>query len=59
MCFHSLCRDLKPENILLNEDMHIQITDFGTVKILDENAKEGEILETLSLHDSTVLLSVL
>ncbi|XP_033630111.1 3-phosphoinositide-dependent protein kinase 1-like isoform X1 [Asterias rubens] len=33
-------RDLKPENILLNEDMHIQITDFGTVKILDENAKE-------------------
>ncbi len=33
-------RDLKPENILLNEDMHIQITDFGTVKILDENTKE-------------------
>ncbi|XP_022091450.1 3-phosphoinositide-dependent protein kinase 1-like isoform X2 [Acanthaster planci] len=33
-------RDLKPENILLNEDMHIQITDFGTVKILDANAKE-------------------
>ncbi|TSS23695.1 3-phosphoinositide-dependent protein kinase 1 [Bagarius yarrelli] len=25
-------RDLKPENILLNEDMHIQITDFGTAK---------------------------
>uniref|UniRef100_A0A8B9HL51 3-phosphoinositide-dependent protein kinase 1 n=1 Tax=Astyanax mexicanus TaxID=7994 RepID=A0A8B9HL51_ASTMX len=25
-------RDLKPENILLNEEMHIQITDFGTAK---------------------------
>uniref|UniRef100_A0AAZ3RE54 3-phosphoinositide-dependent protein kinase 1 n=1 Tax=Oncorhynchus tshawytscha TaxID=74940 RepID=A0AAZ3RE54_ONCTS len=25
-------RDLKPENILLSEDMHIQITDFGTAK---------------------------
>ncbi|RWS28968.1 3-phosphoinositide-dependent protein kinase 1-like protein [Leptotrombidium deliense] len=23
-------RDLKPENILLNEDMHIQISDFGS-----------------------------
>lgn len=27
-------RDLKPENILLGEDMHIQITDFGTAKII-------------------------
>jgi 3-phosphoinositide dependent protein kinase-1 len=27
-------RDLKPENILLSEDMHIQITDFGSAKIL-------------------------
>ncbi|XP_052408215.1 3-phosphoinositide-dependent protein kinase 1 isoform X2 [Carassius gibelio] len=27
-------RDLKPENILLSEDMHIQITDFGTAKQL-------------------------
>ncbi|XP_060079631.1 3-phosphoinositide-dependent protein kinase 1-like [Ylistrum balloti] len=29
-------RDLKPENILLNDGMHIQITDFGSAKILDK-----------------------
>jgi serine/threonine protein kinase len=29
-------RDLKPENILLNKDMHIQITDFGSAKILSK-----------------------
>ena len=27
-------RDMKPENILLNDDMHIQITDFGSARIL-------------------------
>ena len=32
----SFCRDLKPENILLNNEMHIQITDFGTAKILED-----------------------
>ena len=30
-------RDLKPENILLSEDMHIQITDFGTAKQLTDS----------------------
>lgn len=38
ICFH---RDLKPENILLNEDMHIQITDFGTAKVLSPESKQG------------------
>lgn len=40
--FFSLClfRDLKPENVLLNDDMHIQITDFGSAKIV-EKANEG------------------
>lgn len=28
-------RDLKPENILLNDEMHIQITDFGSAKIVE------------------------
>ena len=32
-----LCRDLKPENILLGEDMHIQITDFGTAKMFNKD----------------------
>jgi 3-phosphoinositide dependent protein kinase-1 len=30
-------RDLKPENILLNERMHIQITDFGSAKIENQD----------------------
>ena len=33
-------RDLKPENILLDENMHIQITDFGTAFVEgDDNGK--------------------
>ena len=38
--FRHVPRDLKPENILLGEDMHIQITDFGTAKIIENG--EGQ-----------------
>ncbi|TRY94865.1 hypothetical protein DNTS_026283, partial [Danionella cerebrum] len=34
-------RDLKPENILLSEEMHIQITDFGTAKQLSSDSKQA------------------
>uniref|UniRef100_A0A8C9K890 3-phosphoinositide-dependent protein kinase 1 n=1 Tax=Panthera tigris altaica TaxID=74533 RepID=A0A8C9K890_PANTA len=43
-------RDLKPENILLNEDMHIQITDFGTAKVLSPESKQGKCVVLYCLH---------
>uniref|UniRef100_H2Z6B3 non-specific serine/threonine protein kinase n=1 Tax=Ciona savignyi TaxID=51511 RepID=H2Z6B3_CIOSA len=33
-------RDLKPENILLTDDMHIQITDFGTAKLPNDHRSD-------------------
>ncbi|CAM4856505.1 unnamed protein product [Rotaria socialis] len=34
---HIIHRDLKPENILLSDDMHIQLTDFGSGVIYDNS----------------------
>lgn len=34
-------RDIKPENILIDSNFKIQITDFGTAKILDKDAETG------------------
>lgn len=33
-------RDVKPENVLLAADGHIKLIDFGTAKVLGEDAKE-------------------
>ncbi|KAI5967548.1 PKH1 [Candida margitis] len=35
-------RDIKPENILLDDKMRIQITDFGTARILEKKNDESE-----------------
>ncbi|CCE79452.1 Piso0_001516 [Millerozyma farinosa CBS 7064] len=35
-------RDIKPENILLDEKMKVQITDFGTAKLLEKSKETGE-----------------
>lgn len=40
--FCIFCRDLKPENILLNDKMHIQITDFGSAKIIGKDDVQNE-----------------
>lgn len=35
-------RDIKPENILLDDKMRIQITDFGTARLLEKKTDKSE-----------------
>ena len=37
-------RDLKPENILLDENFHVELCDFGVIKILETNKTCSETL---------------
>lgn len=55
-------RDLKPENILLNENMHIQITDFGSAKILkgeEESKPEEGMYQLLTELDMFYMINLL
>lgn len=34
-------RDIKPENVLLDDRMRLQITDFGTARLLEKRSRNG------------------
>lgn len=47
-------RDIKPENILLDDKMRLQVTDFGTARLLEKRAKTGANPEDSDLEDYPV-----
>jgi serine/threonine protein kinase len=47
---------LQPENILLTDDMHIQLTDFGSAVIMENNDGECDQEKEVSYHWSLQLI---
>ncbi|CAF1356996.1 unnamed protein product [Rotaria sordida] len=53
---HIVHRDLKPENILLTDDMHIQLTDFGSGVIIDNNQSPSQLDNSKDVDEDKKLL---